>query len=1247
MSNVIIAILIGVVLISNLKQISFYNDTKKMNLYQRWYLPWAGLLYSVLMYLVYHLLHVPNLPLINMLSEEYQVEAVYSLICFAIWDILLWSLKSSKIHESLLGLYRKIFAGNRTDKDTALPFPYFLSKDNVVRARVGQVFYRWTLKVVILLVALVYCIFFLLVHFANIDFYLISAFGILGLLPIIEYYVYLCAEVPVENETEITEQSTESDFDELWQIYVDTYDNFSVAWKRENNENDNEKVQTWRRGNDDKFENLMKEFSENEKSIFIENCDLVTAFIRLEPFIDFVEKNGQHVLIALEIPNHFKQKQEKTFTKEIANELESILRKNFRVYDEKSTKSSLNENLVIAPLSLISRQGLDYEWMPKVGLIVVVNIYDKGVSNLYENRKFCYLLKSVNQKFQIIFVTPHRRGTEPSLKNTWLTESQTAEDNIIQFSPASKQFFIGYNYEEYANRFGNVLNSRPNEPLYSGSEMSVIALSKTYKTKRKVVTPIHFVELAYTNAIESPEELGKFSTYVNDKLFFLNPKDIHNEIRGHLLPVEQIVEDKILSIVFDQENNAPVAYRKWRHLGFFENFSIVISKPYLFRDYFNANHCYFVESPFEALEPHLCKSRITLAIILLNMLKDAEKGMEENELRNLLLGYYTEEEIRSVPTIIKTLFSNYFSKDLANMLKTSDVVDFDGVEYHRHTMYELQLTDDVDLRYLDTVTVMDESNNVLFDILYDLMYQNYCKKQIHSFSGKPYIIGDYDRRNKTLKVRAKNSSDQETLFYKPSLKVSLFGTIDPIMDMTKATEKWKHRDFNDVELSLCIEGYETDVTIETDEIYSFTSYHIGSSHSSDNCPPVRHYNKGKVLKVSFNYWKKPEYLEKEDEIRKSLQILIYEALQSLFPHHAQYLIVASEGDVDQNEPLPWIFNRFTINSTSENIQSTKGSLSYYFIEDAHIDLGLIGALSDKDNIWYLFGYIYDYLIWLSEGEPINPDGYKAYLNRTDFDKLSFLKYGTKSLPYELYNKQPKPYFDIELLINFIKDYFSLNDDNKDFSKKRQYDFMGQCDFCAKEMKNSEMDRLDDGRMRCKECGKDAVDTEAQFKQLCDQVKELFKNHLNIDFSTIPHSAQLVSAVKLHILGNEKFSITNGYDARELVGLACDRKDDIFYVENGRKPDDTLGIIAHEMTHIWQYNNDDFKKVKSTDERWVEGLAVWTDLFLSGKNGATDIEERRSRWLLRTDKYGLGLNFIMDTCPDDPYGYIHNLAAKIT
>lgn len=192
-----------------------------------------------------------------------------------------------------------------------------------------------------------------------------------------------------------------------------------------------------------------------------------------------------------------------------------------------------------------------------------------------------------------------------------------------------------------------------------------------------------------------------------------------------------------------------------------------------------------------------------------------------------------------------------------------------------------------------------------------------------------------------------------------------------------------------------------------------------------------------------------------------------------------------------------------------------------------------------------------------------------------------------------------------------------------------------------------MRRLSDGRMRCPECSEDAVDDESRFLELQKTAHSLFLRYLGIDFSAIPHKAMLVSAVELHKIGGVEFRTTNGYDARMFIGLVSP-KTMTYYIENGRKSLETLENIIHELTHIWQSSSEAFKRLEAENRDWSEGLALWTDFFLTDKylqeQGLPgNFEERKGLWFYCNDEYGRGLRLIDELCPDNPYGYIISLA----
>lgn len=1002
--NVDYLIALAILLIVYLR-LKVIGKRAKQGAYEWWYIPWLGMLYAAGLFVFYRDFEVSRWANYEFALAEYQTEAVFSLIGLLVWTFLSFILKNGSLPDRLLSLYRFVFAGKRPDKDKVYPFPYFEDESGVVRSHVGLFFYRWTVKTVSLCLALIYALFFLAVHFFHIPFYLISAFGLLGLIPLLDYYKYLCCEV--ENDKAPLKQihkADVSDLEELWKQYIGLFDNYSIAWKKY----DNHSAKDYLNDNNEETEDLIRSMTEDHSDGVIENCDLTDAFDRIKPLFEWVEKNGKLILVALDIPRQFFSHQVASQTEQIATRLTQILRMNFLAYGENTPRASLNNSILVAPLSLLSRQPLDPEWVRKIGLITVVNLFDKGISNLHDCRKFCFLLQAGNKDYQILFINPYRRGAEPSLRNTWVTNNPISEKNLRQFAKGD-QFYIGYNYEDYKDRFLKILKAIPNEPLYSGSELALIALSSKFNKKTKSVTPVNYLDLSYTNVIEGKEEVGKFRSQLDSSLLSVSANDINQNMVNHMLPVEQVEQEEVFSIIFDQENNSPAAYTKWMHLGSEKNFSIVISRPYLFRDFFNDNIERFIASPFAALQPHLCKSRVTLANILLDMLRKTR--VEERNLRSLLRYYYDEDEVKSVSGTVRQLLDIYFSASLADRLQTSFEVSFEAGSYSHNTFYSIDVKDNVGLSYLDAVSVEDENGIVFFEIIKDLLFQNFEKGQIHSFSGKPYSVLEYDEVNKTLKVKAVNNTDVDTVFYKPVLDVSLSGTRTPIKEIEGVSYKWTSVD--NQPLSLSFEGFETHLDVRTDEWYSFYRYGIagGNFVSVDSKSPARSYKNGKVLKVSFRYH--PKYKDRIDDIRKGLQILMYEAIQSVFPQHAQYLVISSLGEGDKD--LPWIFNKFTADDSFVD-----GELSYYFIEDAHIDLGLIGALSNRENFGdkYLFRYIFDYLMWLKEENRPETGSYDSYILKENQDKFTFLKYGRDYLP---------SYFDINLLISFIADFFCDKD----------------------------------------------------------------------------------------------------------------------------------------------------------------------------------------------------------------------------
>ena len=192
MVNSIIAFLI---LLLNIVPLMLTTKRAKSVAYQWWHMPWLAFLFVVVAYYVFRQIDVTVWPVFRLLFDNAQVEAAYVLLCQAVWLLVGAALRRPAVHKVLLPWFQQLFGGQGEDRDHVLPFPYFIDHEKVVRSRVGKPFYQQLLGAVIVIIAVAYALFFLLVELVGISFWPLSAFGLFALLPLADYYHYLKAEV--------------------------------------------------------------------------------------------------------------------------------------------------------------------------------------------------------------------------------------------------------------------------------------------------------------------------------------------------------------------------------------------------------------------------------------------------------------------------------------------------------------------------------------------------------------------------------------------------------------------------------------------------------------------------------------------------------------------------------------------------------------------------------------------------------------------------------------------------------------------------------------------------------------------------------------------------------------------------------------------------------------------------------------------------------------------------------------------
>ena len=194
-----------------------------------------------------------------------------------------------------------------------------------------------------------------------------------------------------------------------------------------------------------------------------------------------------------------------------------------------------------------------------------------------------------------------------------------------------------------------------------------------------------------------------------------------------------------------------------------------------------------------------------------------------------------------------------------------------------------------------------------------------------------------------------------------------------------------------------------------------------------------------------------------------------------------------------------------------------------------------------------------------------------------------------------------------------------------------------CDFCGCELTAIEYDVLQDGRERCMNCGKTAVRTLDEFKHLFLQVRERMETLYGVHIK-IPVLVKMITAEEMARRCGKVLTPSPGFDARA-IGVAI-RKGSRFtlYIENGAPRMSAASTIAHELTHIWQYQNWDERQIRrhygARNVRVIyEGMAMWAEiqyLMLIGEPAYAKREEINAR--LRNDEYGIGFRMFTKKYP---------------
>ena len=367
-----------------------------------------------------------------------------------------------------------------------------------------------------------------------------------------------------------------------------------------------------------------------------------------------------------------------------------------------------------------------------------------------------------------------------------------------------------------------------------------------------------------------------------------------------------------------------------------------------------------------------------------------------------------------------------------------------------------------------------------------------------------------------------------------------------------------------------------------------------------------------------------------DKMAFTLCALLQDALYSLFPIQAQYITVVSPQSnmthgnqinfQNKDELVPLLYPRLE-SACDADAPIPADKLVLYIIEDGEGDLGVVQSL--KNDLLVVLKAIHAYLCWAvnqQESNLYHSFGHDKMNPRFDYIHVKALL--SRLFPFK---KQPFTAGRPE-----IKPPESVSGDVASAI---------ECDFCAAPLAGPhEYDKLSDGRQRCKQCSETAVDkVRGEFTRLYDQVVKKMSRRYHI---TLPKGIQtrFEDPDKIAAKQGKAFVATDSFDPRA-VGLAIQtgRNGAEFeiLIEHGAPRVATMATLAHELTHIWQ-----FQFIKKTgalpDTEILEGQARYIEIEFIGANGG----ERLARSLetqakTGRDIYSRGWRKVRSACSYSP------------
>lgn len=1249
---------LNIVIFLNVVSFFLFNDKKQMR-YRNFYRPWLLLFLSLILFIVYTDMEASFL---EKFSSSYDAEVFFAFYIVLSWIFFKLMFKllmfNDKIEWWLKTRSKNELEQNIRGFSNYLVWPYFIHKFDIY-TRPGYKLFKvlfWVMGIILLFAY----------YWSTRNYYgnlpvIPTALGLVSITIIAEWIIYFSSSFPAATgtvETKTQEEEKEENFYKLFKRYIHPergfYDSIIFGYSSFGtpaiNQEDTNLL----------LKNINEEFIRRDKDLIISADNFIDIMPGMVDIMLNTLNKGGNILLVADIPNHtgyipddvginypgnkkvsaarlFAVYLEQTLVHQVPN-VQQLLDIGFYSAED---ESGFSKKIILCSIEDSLRDNLvHHEWMKNLDLKIVFQFNDDIADSLSTKRRFSLWMGQQEVSYKSLFFKRYSTGGDEALSNTFTSTRDVPEVKIPNVKSAGKSFFINFAFEKSIGNLNKILLGNPNEfDLAPGIELAVFPLMEN-------IRHIHYFEGQHLDLIQSKNKLEnlhskfKTDTIVNGEYNYRSNVSIQSIRKGILnnnlpfivRPIDKpYCDDKHLSVIHDAENNAPKLYKKYRHLGKDLSFICIVSKPHLFREYFAENMDYFVDVTLEPLEPQLSKSEINLCLQLFLLLSNEK--VDIHFVKKLVNAHVKQLNDRSLISYVKLLLGKYLNIDVSKnaILKSASSSVFKDNQYQQLQTLEMDrqslMNNDI-FDYLEKVKVLDKNANLILEIPKYLLFQNYLPQQNLIIDGISYEYVQYNDRKKQLMVNARSTANYT--FNKPKVHINTVSGYHQQIDIDESPGIFI--DGKLYRFSLLM--YEAETEIYYSGCYQFERlYH--SPFARTNTPKWIDLTQDEMfLNVSKRKYT-TRYLHLKWEVSEKYKAhvttlttlvhnLLYEFLPVLFPQRQQYIKIASDNQlyVEHRELIPWVYaeNNFEYDRSGN-------FLELYIVEDAFSDLGTLKAI--QSIFQKILKDLYFFLQWLQDEKSYTPNHYSEYISgKTYFqDKLHFLKYGIDDNRIQ---------WDIPLLIEFLEEsgWIDVNAIGNGYRHEglnvnSVHDV--ECDYCAQSFKLKDVHIMEDGLQRCESCSDDAVDDLKLAKELELKAHELYREHLDIDFSTIPYEFNFVTATEMHRSQNKDFFVTNNFDKREYAGLTSDREIDQIFIEKFLKRSATLSVIIHELMHVYQFYMLNYFKLKNVESQMIEGMATYAEVFLMRKSNIPEYMAYADSYEARREKdsseYGIGFRYV--------------------